>query len=67
MKKYNLDDEANGSHRWGNEFIVASLMNITRFFFCNRWKRFQLSSFTQSNIPCGDAKESYYHKKIARS
>ncbi len=29
MKKYNLDDEANGSHRWGEEFIVASLMNIT--------------------------------------
>jgi hypothetical protein len=29
MKKYNLDDEANGSHRWGEEFIVASFMNIT--------------------------------------
>jgi hypothetical protein len=29
MKKYNLEDEANGSHKWGEEFIVASLMNIT--------------------------------------
>jgi hypothetical protein len=32
-KKYNLDDEANGSHRWGEEFIVAFFMNITQFVF----------------------------------
>jgi hypothetical protein len=32
-KKYNLNDEVNGSHRWGKEFIVASFMNITWFFF----------------------------------